>query len=356
MFRRSPNLLILLLVAALPWAVRAAELADTPCYECHDELQEKFSKGSPHSPVEEGDCEACHEDHGDEESLKLSDEVPGLCFGCHDEFEKSHLHDPVGDGDCLGCHDPHHSSQPSLLNDTVPALCFDCHDEFDKAYQHDPVSEGDCLGCHTPHDSAQASLLRDAVPTLCYECHDNYGEGLSVHEPVGGGSCAEGHDPHQSEREVLLTARYDRKLRVVFSEDAYELCLGCHDLEAFTDPVTEDATEFRFGARNLHYVHLIGEEQEQAKKAYGIKKKRRKPRTSCSGCHLSHSAGQAKLIRPERERGEVTVFTISYREIEGGGGCVVGCHKPLQYVRDAARGGARPSQLTAPKQSKAPDL
>lgn len=308
MFRHFTTLLIPLLVAVPPWVARAAELADTPCYECHDELQETFSSGAPHPPVEEGDCEACHEDHGDEEILKLSDAVPTLCFGCHDEFNQPH--------------------------------------------QHDPVSEGDCLGCHDPHQSTQSSLLRDAIPALCYECHDDYSEGFSVHEPVAEGSCTECHNPHQSERDALLSARYDHKLREVFSGDAYELCLGCHDLEAFTDPVTEDATEFRSGARNLHYVHLIG---ESAGKGYGIKK-RRKPRTSCSGCHLPHSADQAKLIRPERLRGKMTVFTMAYRQTDAGGGCVVGCHKPFQYVRDAATGDGKSAQLSAPKPSKAAEL
>jgi predicted CXXCH cytochrome family protein len=304
MFPRFTTLLFALSFASLPWAARAADLADAPCYECHDELQEEFSVGTPHPPVEEGDCEACHEDHGDEETLMLSDEVPGLCFGCHDEFDQSHLHDPVSEGDCLACHDPHHSENSPLLRSAVPALCTECHDEF----------EG----------------------------------GGSVHEPVAEGSCTECHDPHQSRQGALLTARYDSKLRVVFSEDAYELCLGCHDLEAFSDPVTEDATEFRYGARNLHYVHLIGE--DAGKREYGIQK-RRKPRVSCSGCHLPHASEQAKLIRPERDRGQMTVFTISYRQTAAGGGCVVGCHKPLQYVRDAAKG-KRPAQLSAPKPPK----
>lgn len=308
MFRRSAIVVMPVLLAVLPWAAPAAELADAPCYECHDELQEEFSKGSPHSPVEEGDCEACHEDHGDAETLMLSDKVPTLCYGCHDEFEKAHVHDPVGEGDCLGCHDPHHSTQ--------------------------------------------SALLRDAVPALCYECHDDYSQGVSVHEPVAEGSCTECHDPHQSEHEGLLTGRYERKLRVTFSADAYELCLECHDLEAFNDPVTENATAFRYGARNLHYVHLIDETDD---KGYGIKK-RRKPRISCSGCHLPHSSDQAKLIRPERDRGEVTVFTISYRQTADGGGCVVGCHKPLQYVRDAATGEDKPAHLSAPKRSKGPEL
>ena len=294
------------LLAGTQLGAGATDLADAPCYECHDELQETFAEGSAHPPVEEGDCESCHEDHGDEETLMLADEVPALCFSCHDEFDEKH--------------------------------------------QHDPVAEGDCLGCHNPHNSTQDSLLIDELPALCYECHDDYSEEFSVHDPVAEGSCTECHNPHQSEQEVLLNGRYDRKLRVVFSADAYELCLGCHDLEAFNDPVTEDGTEFRYGARNLHYVHLIGGSRDN--KGYGIKK-RRKPRVSCSGCHLPHSSTQAKLIRPERERGKMTVFTIAYRQTDGGGGCVVGCHKPLQYVRDAGTSGAgKATELSAPKPSK----
>lgn len=283
----APSLLLTLsLILLAPGLPAAAELADAPCWECHD--KDPFAEGRVHPPVADGECEACHQDHGDQEKL--------------------------------------------ILVEAVPALCWQCHDEFSKANKHDPVAGGDCLDCHDVHNAAQRKLLAKAVPALCEECHDRFEGAGSVHSPVADGECTECHGAHDSDQEALLAAGYDRERYVEFSEEAYALCFNCHDTASFAEPNGEGLTGFRDGARNLHYVHVYDREVDPD----NTLRRNKKRRMSCDGCHLVHASEQARLIRPKLTKGKMDVYVIEYTPNETGGGCVVGCHKPREYNRKAA--------------------
>lgn len=274
---------ITLLTFQIPWA---SELADSTCYECHEDFRDSITEGSIHEPVADGDCESCHEDHGDEEKLVLADEVPELCFSCHDEYNEQNKHEPVADGSCLDCHQVHSSAATALLNDDMPGLCFECHDDYsEKANVHEPVADGECTECHQAHDSLQG---------------------------------------------VLMNARYNLNRYAIYSPEEYDLCYGCHDKEPFEDGSMFEGTNFRNGENNLHYLHVYGSVEVNK---YGIKKK--KEGMTCIGCHRTHSSEQKRLVRHKLDCGETACYTINYRAFEGGGTCVVGCHKPKVYRNSA---------------------
>jgi predicted CXXCH cytochrome family protein len=269
-------------VSAIPAA--AADLPDSPCFKCHYVQKKVFAEGTVHNPVSESDCGSCHADHGPTNKLVLTEEIPQLCFGCHDEIKGSHVHDPVGSGECLECHKVHNSERKKLLAKASPDLCYGCHDDFNsKPTVHSPVAEGDCGACHDGHKAEYASLLKKS---------------------------------------------YSRERYTEYSEKAYELCFECHEVKTFQQASTQDATEFRNGTANLHYVHVV-DRLEGTK--YRIEKKQK--RMTCNGCHFVHGSDQPRLIRPSLSRGEMTLYTISFKKSENGGTCVVGCHKTREYSR-----------------------
>lgn len=295
------------LVSLLLWvgsAAAAADLADSPCFQCHKIQQKVFSEGTVHSPVAEGDCGSCHKDHGPTNTL--------------------------------------------ILTEKAPKLCLDCHDEVSGAHVHSPVAEGECATCHRPHNSPEKKLLAKAAPALCYECHDDFSTKKSVHAPVADGECMECHAGHKSDREALLTKSYDRERYVDFSEGAYALCFECHEAKSFAD-LADDSTGFRDGSRNLHYLHSVG--RLEAGK-YKLEKARK--RMSCNGCHLVHGADQEKLVRGSLERGAMTLYTIQFTKTEGGGTCIVGCHKPQEYRQKPDPQVSRGPAASAPDQEGNP--
>jgi predicted CXXCH cytochrome family protein len=322
----------ILLVLAIPLLAAAAELADSPCYTCHQKQKASFAVGTIHEPVASGDCESCHQDHGTDNKLLLTDEVPTLCYGCHDQASKTTKHSPVDEGSCLDCHQVHNSEGSGLLVKAVPDLCSDCHDAMgSKKSVHQPVAEGGCLDCHQAHESDEAKLLSKATPDLCSDCHSDpdRSAGKAPHEPVSGGECSECHQAHESDFKPLLTANYSQERYLLYNADAYSLCFNCHDKGAFEDPTAATDTGFRNGGTNLHYLHLVKEEVNK----YGMKK--RKEGLTCMGCHVSHGTEQQKLIRINLECGATYCYTMNFRKFEGGGSCVVGCPKPKVYKSSA---------------------
>ncbi len=298
-FVRFATLVIFIL--AVPFLAAAADLADSPCYKCHQKQRTAFAKGKIHNPVAEGDCSSCHEDHGDKNKLVLSEEVPQLCYGCHDEYKLAHKHSPVADGNCLDCHQVHNSEVPGLLVKAVPELCADCHDAMGtKKSVHQPVADGSCLDCHKAHDSAEPKLLAKPAPELCADCHDSpdHSAGKNPHDPVAQGECTECHQAHESDYKPLLTAQYSQERYALYNGDAYSLCFNCHDKKTFEDPAAAGDTEFRNGETNLHFLHVAGKEEVNK---YGMKK--RKEGLTCMSCHLTHGTEQQKLIRVNLECG-----------------------------------------------------
>ncbi|MFC1657336.1 cytochrome c3 family protein [Candidatus Moduliflexota bacterium] len=156
------------------------------CSECHD----PHSSGkagliydNEHDPFLERDCAVCHSTPS--EGWKVP-EVSDLCLGCHDDAAGgSVLHEALSRTPCTGCHKPHASEIRSLLREEVPELCFPCHqeDEFTRHTIHSPVKDGSCLACHHPHGGEQPGLFTAPYPfeqhvtfdsdayALCWKCH-----------------------------------------------------------------------------------------------------------------------------------------------------------------------------------------
>ena len=259
--------------------------AEKTCYDCHTEAKTSFEKEVVHSPVDDEDCTACHEDHGEENTLKLVAKSPDLCFECHDaedeDIKKAHQHYPVGTATCYSCHNPHATDNPKLVRQVQHApfedrdceschdepkenifvieqgerLCYECHDQVgDKPTVHSPVGQGKCNACHSPHASRASKQLFYEVPKLCYQCHDRKNTKENIHPPVEDGDCLSCHNPHSSANDKLLT------------QASSALCFDCHD---------GDDDDFK-----------------SAHKGYPVTK------ANCSGCHNPHHSDSEKLIRP----------------------------------------------------------
>jgi predicted CXXCH cytochrome family protein len=91
------------------------------------------------------------------------------------------IHTPVEEGECLACHLPHFSDVGELLKDKAPALCGDCHDIGDKdlVAKHGGIGmDGvNCTGCHTPHLAKAKGLIwaeqhSPFADRGCDECHE----------------------------------------------------------------------------------------------------------------------------------------------------------------------------------------
>lgn len=258
------------------------------------------------------------------------------CFECHDDFPKKmqafkFTHDPAAGGDCTACHLDHKDAEKLMLVKEGAALCYECHDNLGQGLSvHKPVAEGKCTSCHNPHGSQNKKLLVASGKALCEKCHAASPEfkGKVTHAVVDDG-CSDCHLPHASKNTRLLAKNLIMDRLALFDPKQAELCLGCHDLETFTKPTTED-TGFRIGTLNLHALHING---GAVPNKYGIVKK--KDGQTCFACHLPHTAHQEKLLRTEYQCTGTFCYTMRFVQNSDGGACVVGCHKPKVYSRTA---------------------
>ena len=146
------------------------------CQDCHRKEVNRFEEAKNiHTPVEKGNCDACHERHGLVGSLRLKTKEPDLCYSCHEDvknkFERKYKHGTLDK--CSSCHDPHSSNKKFLLIDSGDSLCYKCHDkkDFRKKKVHEALSGG-CLTCHDPHSSDNKNILVEKKELLCSTCHD----------------------------------------------------------------------------------------------------------------------------------------------------------------------------------------
>jgi predicted CXXCH cytochrome family protein len=293
------------------------------CSACHRDL----IRGTvAHKPVAEGQCLRCHRQFSDDHplgkgSMGFITPKEKLCVVCHTNLlKKPMLHKPVALGQCTACHEAHSSENKSLLKDPAPALCFRCHpkEHFGGAHTHKPVADGDCLLCHDPHQSEVKSLLRKPGSQLCFICHDpKIAMGKSVHGPVAKGDCIGCHAVHGSPYRKILKADLPLDLYRPFTVNAFPLCFTCHNPELVSAVVTEKATNFRNGSRNLHSVHV-----NKAGKG-----------RSCKLCHNPHAAAQDRLINPKSPGFGSWDIPIRFNLTPTGGGCSVGCHQTFRYDR-----------------------
>jgi len=212
---------------------------ESPCLGCHDQFKKPGK--SVHPALGMG-CETCHQavsgkSHPDEKgSMKLSQDVPGLCFGCHEQskFNGKTVHSPVAGGMCTSCHNPHQSGSDKLLMSDQPDLCYNCHDKamFTKKVVHAAVMMG-CTTCHNPHAGDFQKLLQKPVNALCQTCHAEMASGQHIMGQIAGAggfhpvkgrrdpstpgkelSCISCHNPHSSDSEKLFVVP--------------DLCTKCH--------------------------------------------------------------------------------------------------------------------------------
>ena len=211
-----------------PLTEQAYSAQGNSCIECHTDFQKKAK--SVHAALGMG-CTACHKavagtNHPSQKgSIILVQNMPGLCYSCHDEskFKGKAVHSPVAGGTCTACHNPHQSNSAKLLVKDVPGLCYNCHNESKfKGGKSGHTNIGMCTGCHNPHSSNTAKILRSEQPELCYSCHEKAKFSKKyVHSIISAGGCTSCHTPHISNNPSLLS-----------SGSVNELCITCHVAKA----------------------------------------------------------------------------------------------------------------------------
>lgn len=218
------------------------------CEACHDkEVGLARSKGSAHSAAIKGKaCMTCHTPHVSDAPKLLTAKPFDLCMTCHDKevkkgdriipstkkeiAGKKFVHGPVDDKECEACHDAHGSKYAALVKEPYPgtfyapftdktyALCFSCHDEVMLANEktdedtefrngtrnlhylhvHKKVKGRSCRACHAVHAGKQPALVRESVP---------FGRGgwsirIRFTRTDDGGTCASAcHVPRTYDRE-----------------------------------------------------------------------------------------------------------------------------------------------------------
>jgi len=247
-----------------------AEQLPALCYMCHEEKKQ----ATIHAPVEAGECLTCHSPHAsDTKGLLVNDKQQDLCFTCHDAgiLARQVKHKPVADGKCSDCHDPHTSDFQKLTKADKPQLCFNCHVSVQmqtkNKVQHPPFGE-DCATCHEIHSADVQNLLTQAMPGLCYNCHDMQSAAESakvVHKVVNDAKgCANCHSPHASNQERLLT------------KAGKEICLDCH------------SRTIRSVDRTLAN---IGQMLKKGNTVHGVIEN-----DGCTVCHNPHYSANGKLL------------------------------------------------------------
>ncbi len=264
-----------------------------------------------------------------------------LSSGCHQELGSgAGMHAPVAAGNCRACHLPHSTAAPRLLLvKEVPELCLDCHDTISTRMQqaksrHAPLyRKRSCLGCHAVHASPYPRLLSKSQPELCLACHGlddfsksktlrNIGtemrENKLLHAPLVRGDCTACHTPHGSDYYRLLNAAYPGGVYAKYQPDIYAFCFQCHDGKLLQSPTGADATRFRNGTRNLHFLHVVAPVKGH----------------TCQSCHAPHAGGERLLLNAEGVSFGSWRIPLQVELTPSGGRCASGCHLPVKYDRE----------------------
>ena len=224
-------------------------LGKEDCLDCHDELEQPFSRNI-HSKVtywneKSYGCEDCHgpgSAHGEEGGevyigspadlvAKKSDAV---CLSCHDgELNRAYwqgsAHEAM-DVTCLSCHSVHANNENMLNDPSQSETCFGCHtDQRSTVFKRSrhPLTDAtrksgsgkmNCSSCHNAHGSQSEKLIAaNTVNDKCYECHrEKQAPVLWEHSPVKE-NCLSCHNPHGSNYADMLVLHRTR------------LCQECHE-------------------------------------------------------------------------------------------------------------------------------
>lgn len=310
------------------------------CFKCHP--NDKTVEKEVHGPVATGECTSCHDPHQGEKKFRLAQQGSELCYTCHTEkraeFGPRRFGHVPARLDCSNCHDPHNSPNPFRIQRPVPDLCFGCHPDKKLHIQtvstdHQAVRiEKKCLNCHDPHFADYPKQLKDTPMRLCFGCHDReqkasdgkmlanmkglLDEFKDWHGPIRQQDCAACHDPHGTDNFRILRRPYPQEFYAPFRQERYSLCFGCHEPTLVLEPATSTLTNFRNGAKNLHFVHVNQKEKGR----------------TCRACHEVHASHRPKHIRESVPFGGWDVKT-NYVKYAKGGKCAPGCHVPRGYNR-----------------------
>jgi len=311
------------------------------CLECHEDAVADLPH--THGPVAAGACSSCHAAHAGDEAALLIAPARGLCLGCHKDVGESLevekvKHAPAADG-CTDCHQAHGGNDRMMLVAEGAELCFACHDDIQEAVEdasvgHSVVTQGrGCVSCHHPHAAPRAGLLAKSCVEVCMGCHNQpVGGGddrvaaiahvldaeAVRHGPINDGNCVACHTPHGGEQASLLLLAYPKRFYATFDEGRYALCFDCHDVEAFEEETTDEATAFRNGDRNLHFVHVNREVKGR----------------TCRACHDVHASTRQHLIADRVPFGQWEI-PVGFEPTATGGSCAGGCHQLYRYDRES---------------------
>jgi len=309
----------------------------TICQECHE--TDAGSKKSVHKAVTDGNCQSCHNSHQSNFKKQLKSESASLCLGCHEkqkELGSANTVHPPFQKNCLICHTGHSSDTLHLLKERTPDLCFGCHDDIQAAVQEAKHGHAalnapkDCMNCHSPHASAEKKLLVADETKTCVNCHSKSlapvnkpSQGLKyllqnstyTHGGVSKLGCSGCHQPHGSANKFILAGKYREGVFTSINKESFLVCFNCHKSELLLKETTDDATGFRDGKKNLHFVHIQGSTSR-----------------SCASCHNVHGAKNRYLIAEKVPFGNWDM-PIIYTIHDGGGTCTPGCHGERTYKR-----------------------
>ena len=126
-------------------------------------------------------CVDCHQLHKGPQQKVALEELPALCFQCHQEIKAEFglsSHHPVPEKKmfCVDCHNPMGSTGRKLVRyQSIKEVCTQCHGEKKGpfVYEHADLTE-DCENCHRPHGSPNNHLLIVNEPFLCLQCHNGH--------------------------------------------------------------------------------------------------------------------------------------------------------------------------------------
>lgn len=313
-----------------------AEVDARLCEGCHD--LDYWQNKKSHGPVAAGKCLVCHQPHYSKNNMLLIKSSQNLCFSCHEELKefshKKNIHKPFK-LNCLSCHDSHGGTQNAILKSNMPDVCYKCHENIklrieNNDHVHSATSESNkCANCHNPHASDFNNLILDENFDTCLRCHNKeintedrtisnikktLTESNLIHSPVEDG-CSSCHDPHAAENMFLLGTGFGEKFYNE-SKSQSEFCFECHDDGIINSENSSDATEFRNGSENLHFIHMS-------------KGKSR----NCTVCHNVHASQNERLILKFSQFGNWKM-PMNFEITEEGGSCLPGCHEKLSYSRD----------------------
>jgi predicted CXXCH cytochrome family protein len=141
--------------------VSATDTTITGIADNKEKLVQKKDSTINHPPYIENSCKDCHDMS---KGNRLNQELPDLCYQCHEDFGKKFkvVHGPVASGFCTQCHDPHNSKIGKLLIREGQSLCLNCHEKKDimKNDVHSVIEDQKCWDCHDPHGGMDKTMIR----------------------------------------------------------------------------------------------------------------------------------------------------------------------------------------------------